>query len=186
MALLPPFNAKSLLPPGDYAITFSELRASHLVTGAGNGSTWDAAWRGHLVDGCQIMVEQLWQVGISEIILDGSFVEDKDHPSDIDGYFVCDPADLSLRVSTLNALDPYQIWTWNAQTRWLDPATGKRQLPMWHQYRTELFLDFGQSSGILDQYGHALLFPSAFRQQRSTFEPKGVIKIIPDTLGKGA
>ncbi len=33
--------------------------------------------------------EQLWPVGIREIYADGSFVEDKDHPNDIDGYFVC-------------------------------------------------------------------------------------------------
>ena len=37
-----------------------------------------------------MMVRQLWTVHISEIFIDGSFVEDKDHPNDIDGYFVCE------------------------------------------------------------------------------------------------
>lgn len=48
---LPPFNADGLLPPADYPLTLDELRASHLVTGAGVLSpTWDAAWRAFLVD----------------------------------------------------------------------------------------------------------------------------------------
>jgi hypothetical protein len=36
------------------------------------------------------MVGQLWEAGISEIFVNGSFVEDKDHPGDIDGYFECE------------------------------------------------------------------------------------------------
>lgn len=33
--------------------------------------------------------------GIREVFADGSFVEEKDHPNDIDGYFVCGLADLA-------------------------------------------------------------------------------------------
>ena len=80
-----------LLPVGDYEVTFKELRQSVLVDGCGDlRNNWDAAWRNRLVDNLQIMVEQLWQVGITDIFIDGSFVEDKDHPNDIDGYFNCD------------------------------------------------------------------------------------------------
>jgi hypothetical protein len=41
------------------------------------------------------MTQQLWQVGIREVFADGSFVEEKDHPNDIDGYFVCSLVDLA-------------------------------------------------------------------------------------------
>ena len=93
MALIPPFGRDGLLPPGDYEVTFPELRSSNLVLGPGEPRAfphWDAAWRLRLVDNLELLVRQLWQVGITEVFADGSFVEDKDHPNDIDGYFVCD------------------------------------------------------------------------------------------------
>ena len=37
---------------------------------------------------------------------------------------------------------------------------------------------YGPNTGILDEHGNNLLFPSAFRQTRDTFKPKGIIKII--------
>jgi hypothetical protein len=93
---LPPFDTDGLLPPGDYPLTFRELRRSALVVGPPGGSgTWDAGWRATLVANLEIMTRQLWQVGIQEIFADGSFVEEKDHPNDIDGYFICSLSDLS-------------------------------------------------------------------------------------------
>ena len=84
------FDEHGLLPPGDYELTFEELRRSLLVRGPGRAdSTWDTAWRESLVGNLEVMTRQLWQVGISDIFADGSFVEEKDHPNDIDGYFVC-------------------------------------------------------------------------------------------------
>jgi hypothetical protein len=58
-------------------------------------STWDAAWRESLVGNLEVMTRQLWQVGIREVFADGSFVEEKGSPNDIDGYFVCALADLA-------------------------------------------------------------------------------------------
>ncbi len=46
---------------------------------------------------------------------------------------------------------------------------------MWHRYRVELFPHFNQFSGITDQYGQPLTFPSAFRLQRATFAQKGIV-----------
>lgn len=84
---LPMFTNDGVLPAGDYPLTLSALRQSHLVTGTLSGSAdWDAGWRETLVENLGIVARQLWQVGITEIFLDGSFVEDKDHPNDIDGY----------------------------------------------------------------------------------------------------
>ena len=96
---LPAFTAEGLLPPGDYVLTLKELRKSLLVVGPKGKKTilgWDAVWRLQLVENLGIMCRQLWQIGISEIFVDGSFAEDKSHPNDIDGYFECD---LSLLAS---------------------------------------------------------------------------------------
>ncbi len=35
MAMLPPFDADGLLPPGDYSVSIEALRASELVLGFG-------------------------------------------------------------------------------------------------------------------------------------------------------
>lgn len=111
------------------------------------------------------MCGQLRQVGISEIFVDGSFVEDKQHPNDIDGYFECDLESLaSGRLEReLNLIDPHKVWTWDPAFRRPYRGYPKKQLPMWHVYRVELYPHYGQLSGIRDQFGHDLEFPSAFR-----------------------
>jgi len=56
----------------------------------------------------------------------------------------------------------------------------KKQLPMWHRYRVELYPHIpglGLGSGILDKWGNELEFPSAFRQSRRDGTPRGIIKI---------
>jgi hypothetical protein len=142
---------------------------------------WDSHWRKRLVDNAAVLLGQLRQVGITDVFLDGSFVEAKPHPNDIDGYFECDPVDLARGdiQRALNAIDPFKVWTWDPRSR--RPAAGstKRQLPMWHHYRVELYPHFpGLLSGICDQFGHELQFPAAFRQQRGTGLQKGIVKII--------
>jgi hypothetical protein len=87
---LPSFTADGVLPPADYEITLEELRESMLVRGPSDCEAypnWDVAHRRMLVDNLGIMVQQLESVGIETIYVDGSFVEDKDRPHDIDGYF---------------------------------------------------------------------------------------------------
>lgn len=181
-ALLPEFNDSGLLPAGDYVLSLSELADSFLVLGPENRASyphWDAAWRGHLVQNLGIVVRQLWQVGISEIFVDGSFTEDKDHPNDIDGYFECELMRLTSGdlQRELNLLDPHKIWTWDPNSRRPFRGYPKKQLPMWHIYRVELYPHFGQLSGICDQFGNELEFPSAFRQSRRDGQPHGIVKI---------
>ncbi len=177
------FNTDGLLPPQDFGLTLADLRRSLLVEGASSAApTWDRAWREQLVINLGILASQLWKVGIAEIFVDGSFVEDKDHPNDIDGYFVCDR---SFLVSgdlhrALNALDPDKVWTWAPGSRTAAPGSMKKQLPMWHRYRVELYPHFGQGSGIVDARGHELEFPSAFRQTRGEGQPKGIVKLIQE------
>lgn len=185
--LLPSFNFDGLLPPGDYELTLAELRESILVRGvfgAGASPTWDRAWRAKLVDNLAILVGHLWQVGIGDIFVNGSFLEDKDHPNDIDGYFVCELAHLaSGRLEQeLNDLDPQRAWTWDPDARRPYRGYPKLQLPMWHAYRVELYPHVGQLTGIRDRNGHELEFPAAFRQSRREGRPKGIAKIIGDEL----
>jgi hypothetical protein len=181
VSVLPPFDPDGLLPAGDYDLTFEELRGSRLVTGTGVASErWDATWRASLVANLEIVTRELWQVGISEVFADGSFVEEKDHPNDIDGHFVCALADLASGELTrqLNLLDPYKIWTWDPRSRQAFRGYPKKQLPMWHRYRVELYPHVaGFSSGIRDARGHELEFPSAFRQSRRDGKARGIIKL---------
>ena len=180
---LPDFTVDGVLPVGDYSLTLDELRESPLVRGPADGKKhprWDTDWREQLVDNFAVLVKQLWQVGIKWSFIDGSFVEDKDHPNDIDGYFECDLQHLaSGRLErALNLLDPHKVWTWDPAAR-SAKGFGERQLPMWHQYRVELFPHVGQLSGLSDQYGNELDFPAAFRLSRSGI-PKGIITILGD------
>jgi hypothetical protein len=171
--------------PGDYDVSFVELGESLLVRGPDDREqypTWDVSWRKHLVENLEILTQQLWQVGIREVFADGSFVEDKDHPNDIDGYFVCGLDELRTGelARRLNLLDPYKVWTWDPASRKPYRGYPKKQLPMWHRYRVELYphvpgLGFG--SGIRDRYGHELEFPSAFRQSRRDGRARGIVKI---------
>ncbi|HEX9936333.1 MAG TPA: hypothetical protein VGB15_04400 [Longimicrobium sp.] len=176
------FDVRGLLPPGEYEVTFAQLRESLLVRGPRTEVPhWDAGWRRHLTEQAEILVDQLWAVGIRDVYLDGSFVEDKPHPNDIDGYFACDPQPLASGALTaaLNVLDPRKVWTWDPRSRTPYRGYAKKQLPMWHAYRVELYPHFGQgSSGIRDRFGNELSFPAAFRLRRSTDEPKGIVKIL--------
>lgn len=179
------FTETGLLPTGDHCLTLDELRESLLVAGPVDKTCcpdWDAAWRGELVNNLAIMVGQLRAVGITEIFVDGSFAEDKSHPNDIDGYFECELMHLASGdlQRELNRLDPKKVWTWDPDSRREHRGYPKKQLPMWHQYRVELYPHYGQPSGIVDEHGYQLEFPSAFRRSRRDGEPRGIIKIIGD------
>jgi len=180
---LPSFNSDGLLPPGDYEMSLGELKSSTLVEGPGGGCpNWDSEWRLKLVENLEVLVGQLWEVGIEEIFVDGSFVEDKDHPNDIDGYFECSFMDVATGhlQRELNRLDPYKVWTWDPASRRPYRDQPKLQLPMWHQYRVELYPHYPDlllPSGIKDQFGNDLPFPAAFRKSRREHKPKGIVKI---------
>lgn len=185
MAVIPPFEPDGLLPPGDYEVSFGELRQSVLVLGPGDPKdcpSWDARWREWLVGNLETLTRQLWQVGIKEVYADGSFAEDKDHPNDIDGYFVCDLQRLASGELSrqLNLLDPDKVWTWEPASRKPYRGYPKKQLPMWHRYRIELYPHvpgLGLGAGIFDKHGHELEFPAAFRQSRRDGKPRGIVKL---------
>lgn len=145
------FNDLGLLPPGDYKLTIAELKDSLLVVGPRDQTVWNEEWRLHLVSQLEIMVRQLWSVGISEIYINGSFVENKAHPNDIDGYFECDVMDLPIILRELNIIEPDKIWTWDSKARRSYKGYTKKQLPMWHKYRVELYphYELGQTQEFL-------------------------------------
>ena len=176
--ILPPFDEDGFLPQGDYCMTLAELRESELVNNLNSG--WDREWRLQLVSNLEVVVQQLWQVNITDIYVNGSFVEDKDHPNDIDVYFNCDRKYLvSGRLEEdLNKLDPHRCWTWEHNKRKLYAATGKKHLPIWWQYRIDPWPNFGQGGGIINpKTNNEMTFPELFRTSRFTFKPKGIIKI---------
>jgi hypothetical protein len=180
--MLPPF-IDDVLPPGDYALTIGQLRENHLVTGTDNPSvSWDRKWRRTLVGSLEILVEQLWRVGIDQIFINGSFVENKDHPSDIDGYFETDVLSIATGQlqRSLNSIDPNKAWTWDHNQRRFDPSTGKMQLPMWHIYHVELYYHFPEITALTDLHGNSLEFPAAFRKTKADGREKGIIQIVPE------
>jgi hypothetical protein len=181
--MLPPFTENGCLPAGTYSITFDQLRESTLVLGPGDPAScphWDAAWRERLTRSAESLVNELWQVGVTNVFLDGSFVEDKDHPNDIDGYFECSIESLASGELQrhLNRLNLHKIWTWDPASRRAYRGYAKLQLPMWHQYRVEFYPHaVGITSGITDEWGNDLEFPAAFRRTRRDGKPKGIIQI---------
>jgi len=187
MHALPGFTPDGVLPPGDYAMTLDEIEESILVLGPGQPKdhpVWDAAWRQVLVRNLRAMVGQLHRVGIYDIFIDGSFVEDKDHPNDIDGYFVCDPRRFASGQleHDLNLVDPAKCWTmcwiWDHRARRPHRGFPKRQLPMWHAYRVELYPHYAGLLAGVDAHGNELEFPAWFRQQRANGAAKGAAKGI--------
>jgi hypothetical protein len=184
MAIPAAFTDLGLLPLGEHTATFTELQGSLLVRGPGNQATWDDGWRATLVRNAEVLVTQLWRVGVTEIFLDGSFAESKDRPNDIDGYFEADVQRIASGdlERELNALDPHKIWTWDPRQRRPHKNSAKRQLPMWHRYRVEFYPHYPGLLAMEDQWGNAMQFPSAFRHQRDTGYRKGIIKVVPSHM----
>jgi hypothetical protein len=166
--MIPEFDADGLLPPGDYPLTFEQLRGSMLVAGPPDRPGWDRCWRARLVDNLEILTRQLWQVGVRNVFIGGSFVMAVDRPNDLDGYFDSHGLVRSWAevVRILNLLDPHKVWTWANDRRVAYPEKGEK-LPMWHQYRVELYPNFGQIvTGFVDNQGNDVDYPAMFRRTR--------------------
>lgn len=83
-------------------------------------------------------------------------------------------------VQELDLLDRHKVWTWDPASRRPYRGYPKRQLPMWHQYRVELYPHvpgLGLGTGIRAENGHELEFPAAFRRSRSDGSPRGIVKL---------
>jgi hypothetical protein len=140
---------------------------------------WDSVWRAQLVGNLEPFVRQLWQVGVERIFVNGSFVTSNPKPGDMDAYFECESARWGHVLVGLLQSDP--PLPWDLTRRPIDPASGDPKPLMWHRFRVELFPHFPDDpipTGIRDEYGNELFFPSLFRRDKVTGRPKGIIQII--------
>lgn len=170
------FDSRGLLPAGVYAATLSELRASLLVEGPPNRSAaWDSRWRLHLVDQLESLVGDLWSVGIDRVFIDGSFVTEKPHPGDIDGYFVTSFPSYVVQSTKLRNRRP----AWDLSLRKPD-AQGKLKPLMWHDHRIEVFPVFDPPFRHYSARGTASTYIDRFFQQTRASEPKGVVQILKE------
>ncbi len=82
--MIPSFQPDGLLPPGDYEVSFDQLRRSILTVGlevTAVTNSWDASWRERLVDNFEVLVQQLWLVGVRDIYADGRLWKIKTIPT---------------------------------------------------------------------------------------------------------
>lgn len=118
-------------------------------------------------------------MGVDRVFIDGSFVSSKSDPGDIDGYFECEWGRYTQILIGLLHLEP--SLPWDVTHRPPDPKSRERKPMMWHRYRVELFPHFPDNpipTGIYDEFGNSLLFPSLFRRDRATSRQKSIIQII--------
>lgn len=172
--VLPPFTADGVLPPGDHPLTLDELKGSMLVVGPSPAiPTWDNQRRLRQVKNLAQLVEQLRDVGIVEIYIDGSFVQNKPSPGDIDGYYVVDPLvyprDQHTKLEQINPLltDVAKKATWEYVKE-----KGESRPRMWRVYQVELFRVV--RSPLMMRPGQ---LPHFFRYTRDGI-PKGIIRLI--------
>ena len=174
------FTSDGLLPPGDHSLTMSDLRQSYLVSGEGLGVPgWDSMWRAQLVDNLEPFVQQLWQVGVERIFVNGSFVTAKPDPGDIDVIFECAFANYASTLIRLMMLEP--ALPWDLTHRPIDPGSGAPKPMMWHQHRVEIFpsfTDYPNLTGIFDEHGNELELADLFRRDKATFRVKGLVQIV--------
>jgi hypothetical protein len=165
----------------DYALTIDGLRKSLLVNGPTTGDyiPWDRERRLHLVNQLEVVVNQVWKAGFDKIYVDGSFVEDKASPEDIDCYFECGLNDFiqGKVVDTLRKANPGENWGFGKDD--LVTKDGKKKFEIWHNYKVDMWPECGLPSNIFDRSGSTnLKISQAFRQQKQTFQKKGIVRII--------
>jgi hypothetical protein len=177
--MLPAFDDDGLLPMGDHHLTIEQLRRSPLVVGPGaSHPDWNVPQRRRLVDNLEVVVGQLWRVGVTSICIGGSFVEDRNYPYDIDGYFYCDfdqfrSGELQER---LNRLDPPGAWDWDPRSRRPD-SRGKLQYPLWHRYHIDLYPNHGQGTGVFDESFNEMNFYALMRWSPRVGRARGAIQL---------
>lgn len=179
------FTSDGLLPPGIYRTTFDALYQSILVQGppGATQADWDYDRRKWLVDMAKIPIKMLWEEAIEDIYIAGSFVENKPCPNDIDGLFCVGILEFRHLVHRLNRRTGDTIWTWEPVLRKSYRQYKKRQLPMWHKWRSEYYPYFTDApalskSGIISmQTGEEMTIWDAFQTRKADDLPKGIVKI---------
>lgn len=173
-SLLPTFTAQGLLPPGDYPLTLQQLSQSMLVVGPHPVPPgWDMPGRLRLVNNLTVLVGQLHQVGITDIYIAGSFVQDKPDPDDIDGYYVVNPlAYATTQQPQLMRINPLIPLVSTKATWEYIASKGKARPLLCRDYRIELFPELS-----IVPPGSPGSWSSFFRHTRDD-KPKGIVHII--------
>jgi len=133
---------------------------------------WNASWRAELVDRLAVRAANLNHVGITELFLAGSFVQNNPAPGDIDGYYMVAPAAWLRIKPLLMTVDPL-LATVSDQKTWVyDVGQRKLKPRLWHDVRLELFyvLDIPPNRA-------PTAIPQFFRVSRQG-KQKGLIRII--------
>lgn len=179
---LPPLTRFGTLPPGEYELTVTELRRSHLVTGPTDGRSWARAWRLELIDRLEDRLKPLWAVEYIPCVFSRRLVRRRRaRAGDVDGWFPCPPAKCRIDRGEprplqrdLNRVDPRQLWSWRRED-----VGGRRKLPMWHALRVELYYDAPGAVLAWDVHGNGLR-PSEFFARTRSGRRKGVVKVMRD------
>ena len=141
-AMIPKTNDAGLLPEGIHWATWAEVEERFAITD----------WRRTLTDGARRAADNLKASGCKTLYLDGSYVTDKEHPSDFDGCW--DTTGVSGQ-----SLDPVLL------------SFGNRRAAQKAKYHGELF----PSSIVADERGTTYL--EFFQRDKQTAKPKGIIAI---------
>ena len=142
--MIPETNDDGLLPEGIHWATWggAELEERFATT----------AWRRTLTSGARRAAENLKAAGCRILNPDGSYVTDKDRPSDFDGCW-------DTAWVTGHYLDPVLL------------SFGNRRAAQKAKYRGELF----PSSAVADQQGTTYL--EFFQRDKQTGKSKGIVAI---------
>lgn len=170
MSWIPDFTSDGVLPEGDHPATLEDLRAFV------RGHDWSAdglAWRLQLLGNLEIVVNQLYAVGLEDIWIDGSFVEAKDTPGDIDAYVDVPRGEHQAKREALNIVSGSTLWTTKP---FITPGLSQPKMPLWHEYQVEMFIvDVSFCLSVPEPLRDRLV-PVLFRSTKLN-APKGIVKL---------
>jgi hypothetical protein len=154
LRLIPDFDEETgYLPLGIHDASLQEIRER---------LTWSDARR-RLFSRFEEVLRQLFDAGVDEVFIGGSFATGAPAPNDIDAFW---PFKAGLDLSKI---DPVLL---NMDERVRDPATGKRVRPMKLKYGVELFVRIGPNARI-----NGKLFHEFFGRSRDGLA-RGLIRLV--------
>jgi hypothetical protein len=164
----------------DVLMRLEDLLDSPFVTGDGVPiNKWNETERRRLAENLTYVVAQLRNVGFcGETGVNGSFGAAQCRCRDVDVYCKLGETDLQAydtRLDRLNEIERADVWQFHEEACVRVNGVAEAVSPLWKKYGVDLRFDYGQFSGIFGAGGERLTYSQAFRQQRNSHYPKGVI-----------
>lgn len=154
--MLPEFDYETgYLPPGVHNATLEEIKERF-------GKT---VRRSRLVANLLVVVRQLWNAGVQEVCIDGSFCTATPIPNDIDGYWVY------VQGFDRTKVDPVLL---QMDIFVADPSTGQPVRPMKLRYDVEFFVH-----PLNRATANGLSYPEFFSRSRDGV-PRGYVRVIKE------